>query len=238
MAMHVFYEEKLQSEVVILSREESQHAARVLRLRAGEEIILTDGRGNWNMARLVGVNPDHTTAAITQRIYREKRAFQLHMAVAPTKNIDRFEWFLEKATECGVERITPLICEHSERTIVKTERLQKILLAAAKQSQRAWLPQLDEPVTFASFMAEFKPFEHAYIAHCAQGDKVEISHVYQKGADVLVLIGPEGDFSPKEVAMANERSIKAISLGVNRLRTETAALVACLNINFMNGELG
>jgi 16S rRNA (uracil1498-N3)-methyltransferase len=237
--MHIFFEEKLHSEFVILSREESQHCARVLRLRAGEEVMITDGMGNYCRARLTGVNPENTMAAVISREYRSKRPFDIHLAVAPTKNIDRFEWFLEKATECGIEQITPLICEHSERTVVKTERLQKIVLAAMKQSQQYWLPRLHEPVKFSTFLRnDIEPDAKVFIAHCAEGEKQSLLQVCPAGKSVLILIGPEGDFSPKELKMASEMGIGAISLGENRLRTETAALVACLALNFINGNAG
>jgi 16S rRNA (uracil1498-N3)-methyltransferase len=237
--MHIFFEEKLHSEFVILSREESQHCARVLRLRAGEEIIITDGIGNRCLARLTGVNPDNTMAAVVSREYISKRPFDIHLAVAPTKNIDRFEWFLEKATECGIEQITPVICEHSERTVVKTERLQKIVMAAMKQSQQFWLPRLNEPVKYSTFLKnDIKAGTNVFMAHCADGEKQSLTQVCPAGSSVLILIGPEGDFSPKEIKMAVEQGIKAISLGENRLRTETAALVACLAVNFINGRLG
>jgi 16S rRNA (uracil1498-N3)-methyltransferase len=237
--MHIFFEEKIHSEFVILSREESQHCARVLRLRAGEEIMITDGRGNCCVARLTGVNPDNTMAAVISRDFVEKRPFNLHMAVAPTKNIDRFEWFLEKATECGIEEITPVICENSERTVVKTERLQKIIMAAMKQSKQYWLPRLNEPVKFNAFLKNDIPTgTPAFMAHCAEGSKQTLIDACKPDSDVVILIGPEGDFSPKEIKMAHEMSLGAISLGENRLRTETAALAACMVVNFINRRLG
>ena len=235
--MHIFFEENIQNTLVELSPEESRHCTKVLRLKAGDEIGFVDGKGLFASARLVDVNARSTTATITYREHKPKRDFHLHMAVAPTKSIDRFEWFLEKATECGIEEITPIICAQSERTTIKPERLKKILLAALKQSQRAWLPKLNNAVRFKDFVNNIKTETTAFIAHCGEGEKQSLKQVYQWGNDALIMIGPEGDFSREEIELAGERGIQAISLGQNRLRTETAALVACMGVNFMNEEL-
>jgi 16S rRNA (uracil1498-N3)-methyltransferase len=236
--MHIFYEVNLQNAIIELSPEESKHCTKVLRLKAGDEVGFVDGKGLFARARLVDVNAKSTTATITQRELKPKRGFHLHMAVAPTKNIDRFEWFLEKATECGIEEITPIICAQSERTVIKPDRLNKILLAAMKQSQRAWLPRLNDAVKFKDFVKNYSSDTPSFIAHCDEGDKNPLRDAYQPGQDVMIMIGPEGDFSPEEVQLAHSKGIQAISLGQNRLRTETAALVACVEVNFMNGELG
>lgn len=234
--MHTFYEKNLLQEIITLSQEESMHCARVLRLRAGEEIMITDGQGSLCRSRLLDVNNRACSAAVTERKVIPPRVFHLHMAVAPTKNIDRFEWFLEKATECGIEEITPLICEHSERTIVKTDRLQKILLAAMKQSQRVYLPKLNEAISAKEFFAKGFDNTPAFIAWCGDGEKQSLQKAYTPGQDALILIGPEGDFSNQEVQMAVGKGAKTVSLGSNRLRTETAALLACIGVNFINGE--
>ena len=236
--MHIFFEENLQNALVELSPEESRHCTKVLRLKAGDEIGFVDGKGLFARARLVEVNAKSTTAAITQRELQSKRNFHLHIAVAPTKSIDRFEWFLEKATECGIEEITPIICAQSERKVIKPERLNKIIVAAMKQSQRAWLPRLNDVVKFKDFVKSYSSDTPSFIAHCDEGAKNPLRDAYQPGKDVLIMIGPEGDFSPEEVQLARDKGIQAISLGQNRLRTETAALVACMEVNFLNGELG
>ena len=236
--MHIFFEENLQNALVELSTEESRHCTKVLRLKAGDEIGFVDGNGVFARAKLVDVNARLTTAAITHRELKPKRNFHLHMVVAPTKNIDRFEWFLEKATECGIEEITPVICAQSERTVVKPERMKKILLAAIKQSQRSWLPRLNDAVRFKDFIKNYSSDIPSFIAHCDEGDKNPLRDAYNPGQDVMIMIGPEGDFSPEEVQLARDKGIQAISLGQNRLRTETAALVACMEVNFLNGELG
>ncbi|TVQ89808.1 MAG: 16S rRNA (uracil(1498)-N(3))-methyltransferase [Bacteroidetes bacterium] len=235
--MHIFYEENLQNALVKLSPEESRHCTKVLRLKAGDEVGFTDGKGTFARARLVDVNAKSTTAAITHRELKPKRNFHLHMVVAPTKNIDRFEWFLEKATECGIEEVTPIICAQSERTVVKPERLKKIMLSAIKQSQRAWLPRLNDTVKFKDFINNYSSDTPSFIAHCDEGEKNPLRDAYNPGKDVMIMIGPEGDFSPEEVQLARDKGIQAISLGQNRLRTETAALVACVAVSFMNGEL-
>jgi 16S rRNA (uracil1498-N3)-methyltransferase len=163
----------------------------------------------------------------------QKRAFHLHIAIAPTKNTDRFEWFLEKSTEIGIDVITPLLCTHSERTHLKTDRLQKVIIAAMKQSLKAFLPELDEPVEFKRFIQ--RPFDgEKFIAYCDQNDPAELKDSYRKGAKALILIGPEGDFSPEEVDLAKNQGYIPISLGKSRLRTETAGIVACTIINFLN----
>lgn len=236
--MHIFYNNHLSVDISELGEEESKHCARVLRLKPGDLIGITDGKGIFCTARLLNVDARHVTVTIVQRDLFPERSFHLHMAVAPTKNIDRFEWFLEKATECGIEEITPIICAQSERKIVKPERLNKIILAAMKQSQRAWLPKLNDAVKFTDFLNNLDSKTPAFIAHCDEGEKNPLREAYKQGEDVMVMIGPEGDFSPEELQLAQRKGIQAISLGQSRLRTETAALVACVEVNFMNGELG
>lgn len=235
--MHTFFQEKIDTAIITLSAEESGHCARVLRLKAGQQIAVTNGRGTLATATLLEVSPKATTATITEQKNFPARPFQLHMAVAPTKNIDRFEWFLEKATECGIDQITPLICEQSERKILKPARLHKILVAAMKQSQRVYLPLLNEAISFKDFMGQYNGQPAAFMAHCDAGHKMPLHQACKPGSDVLILIGPEGDFSPQEIALAQDKGVQAISLGNHRLRTETAALAACIEINFLNGLL-
>lgn len=232
--MHIFYTPDLVAEVYTLSEEESKHAVRVLRLQAGDEVVLVDGKGGYYQARILEANPKRTHLQIfkTQQEFGKRNHF-LHIAVAPTKNIERLEWFLEKATELGIDEITPLICERSERKEVKTERLNKIISSAVKQSIKAYHPVLNEPIGFKKFVA--LPFEgQKFIAHCMEGDKPSIKNLIKPGTKYLVLIGPEGDFTPAELALAETHTILPISLGESRLRTETAALAACFEINFLN----
>ena len=163
-----------------------------------------------------------------------KSDLHIHIAIAPTKMNERFEWFLEKSTEIGINEITPILCEHSERKVLKLERMNKILVAAMKQSKQAYLPKLNAAVSFDSFVSN-NTIEERYIAHCVENDeKKQLKEVIKKGADTLVLIGPEGDFSQKEIDHALKHGFSAVSLGNNRLRTETAAIVSCHTINLIN----
>lgn len=235
--MHTFFTEGIISDQIHLSPEESNHCARVLRMHVGDEVCLVDGRGTLCTARLLDVHHKKTTAIIYHReLEHGKRPFHLHLAVAPTKNIDRFEWLLEKATECGVDEITPIICEQSERRIIKPQRLEKVLQAAMKQSLRAYLPRLNPVIKYTDFMKQ--PLQEiALIAHCADGEKQNIATSYKTGKNVTALIGPEGDFSEQEIKLALDKGCQAISLGHHRLRTETAALAMCIQLNTVNGLL-
>ncbi|MBE9491864.1 MAG: RNA methyltransferase, partial [Bacteroidetes bacterium] len=156
-----------------------------------------------------------------------------HLAIAPTKNINRFEWFLEKATEIGIDEISPIICDHSERKTLKTDRLNKILITAIKQSIKVYLPKLNSPLTFNEFIQ--KPCSSfKFIACIDEEHQLNLKKAYQKGKDVVIIIGPEGDFSREEIKLAKELKYLPISLGKSRLRTETAAIVACHTIQLLN----
>jgi 16S rRNA (uracil1498-N3)-methyltransferase len=206
-------------------------------MQPGDEVCLVDGRGTFCKARLLEVHHQMATATVYHRQEEYgKRPFHLHLAVAPTKNIDRFEWLLEKATECGVDEITPLICEKSERRIIKPRRLEKILQSAMKQSVRAYLPALNPAIKYADFIKQPSP-DIALIAHCADGVKQNITNTYKAGKNIIAIIGPEGDFSEAEISLALSNGYKAISMGRHRLRTETAALALCIQINTINGLL-
>lgn len=230
----MFFVNELESEIVTLSAEESRHCAKALRKKAGDEIFLTNGRGILAKGVILDVHPVRTNVMIvSQKKVETERSFYLHMIVAPTKNIDRFEWFVEKATEIGVDEITPVVCAQSERNIVKTERLKRIMVSAIKQSQRTMMPRVNPVIRYVDLME--KDFSGScYIAHCAVGEKVYLSDHYPKGSSVIVLIGPEGDFNQTEVELAQEQGFVAISLGENRLRTETAALLSCAELNLIN----
>lgn len=248
--MHLFYTPDITIPVYTLNEEESKHAIRVLRLSVGDVIYLIDGIGGFYKAELTDANAKRCIVKIieTKKEYG-KHTFYLHIALAPTKNIDRTEWFLEKAAEIGIDEITPIECEHSERTVVKPERLNKILVSAIKQSVKAYLPKLNEMADFDKFVKQ--PFEgQKFIAHCrltlpssnvegqthrpSRGATKHLKNIYTIGQNALILIGPEGDFSEKEIQLALQNGFKEISLGNSRLRTETAALVACDVINIMN----
>lgn len=231
--MHVFYTPDIQTKTE-LPEEEAQHCIRVLRLTAGDEITLTDGKGNFYRAEISAATNKRCLVNIIEMIYQEPLwPCHLHIAMAPTKNMDRNEWFAEKATEIGFDELTFLNCRFSERKVIKTERIEKILVSAIKQSLKARLPVLNEMTDFDKFISrDFKG--QKFIAHCYEGEKSLLRDVLQKGEDALALIGPEGDFSEEEVKKAIEKGFIPISLGKSRLRTETAALVACHTMNLMN----
>lgn len=218
-----------------LPHEEAVHCIKVLRKKEGDEILITDGAGFFYDSRIAHAHSKHCIIDIVKTIETPCNwNFNLHIAFAPTKNIDRTEWFVEKATEIGINRVTPILCQHSERKDLKPQRLEKILISAIKQSQKAILPQLDELTNFKSFINT--PFNGSkFIAHCYEDkDKKLLKDVYKKDTNALILIGPEGDFSEEEVKMAIEAGFKPISLGESRLRTETAALLACSTIHILN----
>jgi 16S rRNA (uracil1498-N3)-methyltransferase len=217
-----------------LTEEESKHCIRVLRLENGSEVQLVDGKGGFYTATIQGAHPKRTILQINSLVTSfNKRNHYLHIAVAPTKNIERMEWFLEKATEIGIDEISPIICQRSERKEVKTDRLNKIITSAIKQSVKAYHPVLNEPLTFNQLLA--KPFEgQKFIAHCEKSDKTNLRAELMPQGSYLILIGPEGDFTPNEIDDALRNGFKATTLGESRLRTETAALEACFEVNFLN----
>lgn len=195
---------------------------------------LTDGQGNFYRAEITTAPPKHCLVRIIETMPQAPLwSGHLHIAMAPTKNMDRTEWFAEKATEIGFDELTFLNCRFSERKVIKTERIEKILVSAMKQSLKARLPRLNEMTDFARFVTQ--PFEgQKFIAHCYKGTKPLLKEVVKSGQDAVVLIGPEGDFSEEEVALAEANGFIPISLGRSRLRTETAALVACHILQMAN----
>lgn len=217
-----------------LSEQESQHCSKVLRMRDGDKLIVTDGKGYYYTCTLINSHPKHCIVSIDSKQYSPKSwDFKLQIAYSPTKNMDRNEWFVEKATEIGIDTISLLKCQYSERKELKQERLNKIAISAMKQSKQAILPDIKELITFEEFIKQ--PFDGAkYIAHCYEGQKEIITQSYKKGSDALILIGPEGDFSKEEVDNAIDNNFIPVSLGRNRLRTETAALYACQTFHILN----
>lgn len=211
-----------------LSEEESQHAVKVLRLHSGDEISIIDGHGGLHQAKITLPHPKKCCFSIIEsKLEYGKRNYKLHIAIAPTKNIDRFEWFVEKAVEIGVDEITPLFCRFSERKVLKTDRIEKIIVSASKQSLKAYVAKLNEAISFADFLKQNHEQSARFIAHCHNNDKQEFRALIQNQEDILILIGPEGDFSESEVQDSLDRGFKAVSLGTSRLRTETAGVVAC-----------
>ncbi len=236
--MHLFYTPDIDTQAshYQLSEEESKHAVRVLRLAVGDTVQLIDGSGGMYEAEIIDAHPKRCTLQILSRTFEfQKPSYHLHIAVAPTKNIDRIEWFLEKATEIGIQEITPLISEHSERKEVKVDRLNKVVVSAMKQSLKAYMPQINEAINFDKFLAQQKDSDSLKaIAHCVDDEKKYLNQAFPKNQSYLILIGPEGDFSQKEIQQALAAGFHPISLGEARLRTETAALYACLEIALLN----
>lgn len=232
--MQLFYAPDFTPPFHTLSEEESKHAVRVLRLAVGDTLHLTDGQGTLYTCRVTEANPKHCTVeSIACQEHFEQRPYYLSMAVAPTKNIDRFEWFLEKATEVGIDQIIPLECSHSERRAFKRERGEKVITAAVKQSLKAYHPKLEELTPFRRVVSE--PFNgRKLIAHCdpsqSAAGKVYLPSILKKNEKIRILIGPEGDFSPEEITFALENGFEEITLGSMRLRTETAAVAASVMV--------
>jgi 16S rRNA (uracil1498-N3)-methyltransferase len=232
--MYLFYAPDLNPEDCFLSEEESRHCIKVLRLQKDDQIEVIDGKGNFYHAKITAPDPKKTRFTILQSQQQfGKRNHHLHIAVAPTKNIERLEWFIEKATEIGIDEITPILCQHSERKIINHDRLNKVITSAVKQSLKAYHPQLNQLCTFSS-LVKTQIEAQKWIAHCADAEKVSIKEALIPQKKYLILIGPEGDFSPQEINLALENGFQAITLGNSRLRTETAALEACFEVNFLN----
>jgi len=232
--MHLFYSPNVTQELNVLGEQESWHCTRVLRLTDGGIIHVTDGLGNLYECLIIHADPKQCIVKVvsTMKEYLKQNYF-LHIGIAPTKSMDRFEWFLEKAVEIGIDEITPVFCAHSERIKMKTDRLQKILISAMKQSLKAYLPKLNEPSDLKSLLLKDLKGQK-FIAYCESGEEDELQRVYRRGEDAVILIGPEGDFSSEEVSIAEKKEFIPISLGKSRLRTETAGIVVCHTILLMN----
>jgi 16S rRNA (uracil1498-N3)-methyltransferase len=232
--MNIFYLPEIKEDIVLLDEVESGHAIRVLRMKEGDVVTLTDGSGGWFEGSIVDPHPKKCRIRITStQLDFEKRNYRLVMAVAPTKNSDRTEWLLEKAVEIGIDGFIPVQCRFSERKNINILRLHKVALAAMKQSLKAYMPDISELVSFAELIKS--PFKgKKFIAHCYPGEKPHLKELISAGDDVLVLIGPEGDFSEDEVTLALQNGFREISLGKSRLRTETAALAACHTVALAN----
>lgn len=234
--MQLFYAPEISLPRYTLPEEESKHCVRVLRMTVGDELHLTDGKGNMYRCKVVSDNVKCCEVEVVETWPEyERMSYGLTMCVAPTKNIDRFEWFLEKATEIGISEVYPLECDHSERRQIKLEREEKVITAAVKQSLKAYHPVLHDLTSVRDIIA--MDFEgEKYIAHCDSsfGERPYLGNLVKKGANTLILIGPEGDFSKEEINFALQNGFKAISLGRERLRTETAAVVATTVVATIN----
>lgn len=235
--MELFYSDSICDGIAELGPEESGHCVKVLRHREGDTISVIDGRGTMYECTLTDANPKGASAMVVSKIPGfGSHPYHLAMGVCPTKNADRFEWFAEKATEIGVDVIAPVIGDHSERKVFKTDRIRRLVLSAAKQSLKGALPEVAEPVSVKDFIADADPDALRIICYCFEGEtgRISIKDVLaaSDARKICILIGPEGDFSPEEVALALERGWKPVHLGDSRLRTETAALTATAAVYF------
>lgn len=221
-------------EIYTLSKEESAHVVRVMRMKEGEEVYLSNGRGGMYCCEIVEANANRCSVKIkSEYSNNDNKDFSIHLAVAPTKNIARIEWLLEKATEIGVDEITLLLCEHSERKVINLDRLDKILVSAMKQSLKSYKPILNPLTKFKEFITDTKE-EHKLLAYCGNEEKHLIKEICKPKSSYLILIGPEGDFSPEEIKLAKDNGFSFITLGSQRLRTETAGLYAISNLHYLN----
>ena len=233
--MQLFYNPNItnDTETFFFDKEESKHIIKVMRKKTGDILFVTNGLGFLFKTEIELASDTKCTVKIVSSEQSEKQKFHLHLAVAPTKMNDRYEWFLEKVTEIGISEITPIICDHSERKFIKTDRFDKILQSAMKQSLHYYLPKLNEPIAFKDFV-KIKNNGINLIAHCEETEKKSLKDVVKRDENVTVLIGPEGDFSEKEIQLALQNDYTPVMLGNTRLRTETAAIVACHSVVFIN----
>lgn len=233
--MQLFYNPNLESNdtEIRFAKDESRHIVKVLRKSVGDVLNITNGKGYLFSAEIIKADLKNCTATIKTCTLQAKRDYKLHLAVAPTKMNDRYEWFLEKATEIGIDSITPIFCDNSERRIIKPERFEKIIQSAMKQSLNCYLPILNEAQSFKDF-TEQNHATQKFIAHCEATNRISLKEALIPKQDVTLLIGPEGDFSTTEIKFAINNSFRPVMLGTTRLRTETAAIVASHSVALLN----
>lgn len=233
--MQLFYNPDIDesTESFSFDKEESRHIIKVLRKKDSDILHVTNGLGLLFETEITLASDNKCIVQVLSIIKSPEPKFHLHLAVAPTKMNDRFEWFLEKATEIGIQEITPIICDRSERKVINLERFEKIILSAMKQSNETYLPKLNEAISFKEFVKQQNKGLQL-IAHCEETDKKSLKDILKPNESVTMLIGPEGDFSEKEIALALENNYQPVTLGNTRLRTETAAIVACHSVVFLN----
>lgn len=230
---NLFYQPNISQGVLYLDPEESRHCTKVLRKRAGDTLHVTDGKGFLHTCKITDANPDKCVFKIESSEQEKPKNFRIHIAIAPTKNPDRTEWFVEKAIEIGVDEISFLACENSERTTVKTERIEKLAISALKQSLKTTFTKIHSIRTLQEFISASSSSEK-FIAYVDQANPYELFQVAKPKNSYTVLIGPEGDFSPDELELALKQGYKKVALGPSRLRTETAGVVACHTLNLIN----
>lgn len=234
--MQYFYSNNIIKDLVILNEEESKHCIKVLRHKVNDKIYLIDGIGGLFLCKILDDNFNQCKLQIIKKEEVHERNFKLHIAISPIKNVDRFEWFVEKATEIGIDEITPIVCNKTEKLKIKKDRIQRILLSATKQSLNAKIPLFNEMVNFKDFISLQKNNQNIekFIAYCGVDITQNLKSVYSQKSNTVIIIGPEGDFTENEVKYSLENGFKPVSLGVNRLRTETAGVMACSTINILN----
>lgn len=233
--MQVFYSTDISGNICRLDRYESVHCLKVLRMTEGSEVKIIDGRGNLYEGVIRKADPracEITIMKVTENF--ESRGYRLHIAISPLKNPERLEWFVEKSVEIGIDEITPLICRNTEKTGIRAERLNNIIISAIKQSVKASRPLLNEPVSFGNFISKEIPGVRMAATCSRNFERSKIDQVYGKGQNAVILIGPEGDFSDEEVSEAVRKGYLPVHLGPGRLRTETAGIAACHSIYFIN----
>lgn len=234
--MQLFYNAEIteKHQNFTFDKTESRHIVKVLRKSEGDTVFITNGKGGLFTCQINVASDKKCFVKVVNFEQKQKlQSYYLHIAIAPTKLNDRFEWFLEKATEIGVDEITPVICEHSERKVVKLERMQKIIQSAGKQSLTYHFPVLNTPVTFQNFIKN--AFEgQLFIAHCENDKKSSLKTICKPNTKTTILIGPEGDFSKTEITKSKDKGFLPVSLGKSRLRTETAGVVAVHSVCFLN----
>ncbi|MFN8334160.1 MAG: 16S rRNA (uracil(1498)-N(3))-methyltransferase [Cyclobacteriaceae bacterium] len=230
---NVFYQPALAAGMLYLDPEESRHATKVLRKKAGDTIHVTDGKGALYICRITDPRPDKCAFVVDSTEREKEKTFRIHIAIAPTKNADRIEWFVEKAIEIGIDEISFVECDNSERTSIKLERIEKIAVSAMKQSLKFTLPKINSVRQLQEFISGSGSGKK-YIAYVDQNNPDELSKVATRNENYTVLIGPEGDFSPAELELALKHGFTKVALGPSRLRTETAGMVACHTLNLIN----
>lgn len=233
--MQLFYNSDIseQNNTFTFPKDESRHIVKVLRKKVGDTLYITNGKGFLFTAKITIADQKNCVVSIENSEFKKPTDYKLHLAVAPTKMNDRYEWFLEKATEIGITSITPIFCDHSERKNVKLDRFEKILQSAMKQSLHLYLPTLNQPMSFKDYINQDFSGD-LFIAHCEETDKKSLKNEIKPNTEITILIGPEGDFSVNEIETAIKNKFIPVTLGNTRLRTETAAIVACHSVAFIN----
>jgi 16S rRNA (uracil1498-N3)-methyltransferase len=234
--MNVFFASEIKNKIALLSSEESTHCIRVLRLNKGDKVQIIDGKGGFFSGSILVPDAKQCKIQLLEEIVHQKyKNYSIHIAIAPTKSIARFEWFVEKAVEIGIDVITPLLCHRSERKTIRTERFHKLVISSMKQALVPYLPKFNELTSFNKLITNITATAYnRFIANCDKTEKRSLKDVLAPQSNVIILIGPEGDFTAAEIELAISHGFIPVNLGNNRLRTETAGIIACHTINLLN----